>query len=195
VPTVTGLRRARHGRVRVELDGAEWRVLPDDVIVRAGLAVGLRLDRPRLRQLARELRRSRALAIAGRALAARDLSEQGLDERLRRAGVSPATRAEVVDMLRKAGLLDDERLAYARAVALAERGLGDAAIRWDLERRGISPDLADRAVGALEAEAQRARRLVAAHGSGIKIARHLTRKGFSLEAIEAAGLEAVAPEP
>ena len=39
MPTVTALRDDRRGRVAVELDGAPWRVLPLDVVARAGIAV------------------------------------------------------------------------------------------------------------------------------------------------------------
>src|SRR6266511_748438 len=55
---VTALRAAGRGRVRVELDGQAWRVLPLEPVVRAGLAEGVELDRARLRTLARELRRA-----------------------------------------------------------------------------------------------------------------------------------------
>jgi hypothetical protein len=60
---VTALRE-RRGHVAVELDGQAWRTVPLEVVVRAGLAVELELDRPRLRLLRRELRRAEALAAA-----------------------------------------------------------------------------------------------------------------------------------
>ncbi len=149
---VTALRAAGRGRVRVELDGQAWRVLPLEPVVRAGLAEGVELDRARLRTLARELRRARALGVAGRALARRDLSERCLRERLRRVGVAPAGTDQVVGTLRRAGLVDDERFASARALALADRGLGDAAIRFDLERHGISPAELEAALSGLQPE-------------------------------------------
>ena len=40
MPTVTGLREDRRGRVAVELDGSPWRTLPADVVVRAGSPAG-----------------------------------------------------------------------------------------------------------------------------------------------------------
>jgi hypothetical protein len=68
--------------VAVELDGRPWRVLPADAVVRAGLAVGRRLDR-----LESELHRARrALAREGvtpkslRRLATRGFSRDTLDE-------------------------------------------------------------------------------------------------------------------
>ena len=61
-PVITALRERKRGRVAVELDGAPWRVLPTDAVVRAGLTVGRPLDRATARELAREVRRAKALA-------------------------------------------------------------------------------------------------------------------------------------
>ena len=64
MPGVTALRAPRPGAVDVELDGARWRTLPLEVVVRTGLQVGEELDRPRLRLLRRELRRHEAITAA-----------------------------------------------------------------------------------------------------------------------------------
>ena len=66
--------------------------MPDVVVVRARLALGLDLDRPLLREIRRELRRAEAFERAGRTLARRDVSEADLRARLERGGVAPATR-------------------------------------------------------------------------------------------------------
>ncbi|TML26364.1 MAG: hypothetical protein E6G26_11915, partial [Actinobacteria bacterium] len=102
MPTVTALRDDRRGRVAVELDGTPWRVLPVDVVVRAGIAEGRALDRPALRLLRRELRRADALHVAGRALRHRDLSRHRLSERLERAAVTPTVAAESLAALESA---------------------------------------------------------------------------------------------
>lgn len=172
--------------MEVELDGSPWRVLAADAVVRAGLGVGRTLDRPLARQLARERRRAEALRHAGRALGTRDLSREELDERLTRRGVTAAARADVVETLERGGLIDDERFAVGRAEALARRGYGDAAIRHDLERRGISYDALAAAVAGLEPERERAERLVAAQGAGAAAARRLAARGFGEDAIDAA---------
>jgi hypothetical protein len=52
-PRVTALKARRDGRVLVQLDGNDWRVLRADVVVRARLTPGTELDRPRLREVAR----------------------------------------------------------------------------------------------------------------------------------------------
>jgi regulatory protein len=186
VPTITALRERRRGRVVVELDGAPWRELPLAVVARAGLAAGVALDRPALRLLRRELRREEALSVATRALRARDLSARRLTERLERAAVAPDAVEASLATLSRAGLIDDGRLARNRAQGLADRGYGDAAIRHDLQRQGVDPELVQAALENIETETERARRLVEARGPGPKTAQYLARRGFAEEALEAA---------
>jgi len=195
VPTVTRLAAGGRGRVVVELDGAPWRTLPVEVVARAGLSEGRLLDRPALRLLRQELRRSEALAVAGRALRRQDLSERGIAERLGRASVAPATIAASLAVLSRAGLVDDARFARTRAGSLAERGYGDAAIRYDLERQGVAPELAQEALESLEGEGERARRLVERRGRSARTARYLASKGFGEGAVEAVLEGDFAPDP
>jgi SOS response regulatory protein OraA/RecX len=192
VPRVTRLRPLRGDRVALDLDGARWRDLPTAVVVRAGLREGADLDRPALRALGSELRRHRALAEATRALRHADLSRRALDERLRARGASADAAAGALATLERAGLVDDERVAAARARALAGRGYGDAAIRADLERRRLDPAALEAALALLEPETERARRLVEERGSSPRTAGLLARRGFSAEAIEGAGCGVVA---
>jgi SOS response regulatory protein OraA/RecX len=183
-PTVTGLRERKRGRVAVELDGAPWRVLPTDAVVRAGLGVGRPLDRPMARDLARELRRARALAQATRLLAASGRSRRELEQRLARARHSDSARAEAVGALERAGVLDDARLAEGRAELLARRGYGDAAIRADLSRRLIPAEEAACAVAALEPELARIRRLLEGRAVTPAVLRRLAGRGFSRDTLE-----------
>jgi SOS response regulatory protein OraA/RecX len=158
------------------------------------LRVGVTLDRARLRVLRRELRRSEALDLAGRTLRRRDLSRRALEERL--AGhVAASACEEALAALARAGVVDDERVAASRAVSLADRGYGDAAIRHDLRCRGLDPVDIDRAVGSLEPEAERAAAIVSRRGNGPKTARSLAAKGFSDEAVAAAVSGAFATDP
>ena len=190
MPTVTGLREDRRGRVAVELDGSPWRTFPADVVVRAGVSEGRALDRPALRLLRRELRRAEALAVAGRALRARDLSARELARRLEQRAVSPSVAQDSLAALSAAGLLDDARFAENRAGSLAERGYGDAAIRHDLEQRGVPAELVEAAVAGLEPESVRAGRIVCRRGTGAGTARYLAGKGFGEDVLEqAAGID------
>ena len=185
-PTISALRPKRRGKVLVELDGAPWRVFAEDVVVRAGLRIGLELDRERLRRLARERRRHRALTLATRALRHRDLSERRLADRLARSGVRAPERAEALETLSRAGYVDDARYALERARSLAARGLGDRAIRFALERDGIDAETGEQALAALEPEATRAEALATRKGRTRATARYLARRGFGEEAVEAA---------
>jgi len=185
LPTVTALRDDRRGRVAVELDGAPWRVLPADVVVRAGLVEGRALDRDALRRVGRELRRAEALRVAGRALRSRDLSRRRLAERLERT-VPPQTAAESLATLERAGLVDDQRVAQARAGGLADRGWGDEAIRHRLRAEAFDEAVVAEAVHALEPEGERARRLIDRRGPGPRTARYLAGRGFGEDAVEAA---------
>ena len=171
--------------MKVELDGSPWRTVPVDVVLAAGLYVGLVLDRQRLRVIRRELRSREALSRASRLLARRDLTEQGLDAELQRRRVAPAARRATVSRLRQAGAVDDARLAHRRAEVLARRGAGNLLIRADLESRGVAAELVEAAVEALPAERDRVQAIVSTRGSGPATARYLARRGFDDDAIEA----------
>jgi len=128
----------------------------------------------------------RALEVATRALAKRDFSARGLRDRLAEADVGPEEADQAVAELEHAGLVDDDRFARQRAEALAERGKGDAAIRFDLERQGVGAELAVEAVAGLEPERDRAERIVAKRGPSPRTARLLAGRGFDAESVELA---------
>jgi len=182
-PRLTALRRAGPGRVALELDGRPWRTVPDDVVVRTGLAAGTELERPVLRVLRTELRRARALGVAGRALARRDLSAREVAARLDRAGVGDAVAEEVGETLRRSGAVDDRRVAGRRAVSLAERGWGDAAIEAQLLAAGLHEALVHEALAGVEPERARATRLLAGAEDRRRAARRLAARGFSPDTV------------
>jgi SOS response regulatory protein OraA/RecX len=183
-PVVTGLRERKRGRVAVELDGKPWRVLPTDAVVRAGLTVGRPLDRSTAREVAREIRRTKALAAATRSLAASDRSKRALEQRLAHAGHSAAAREDAIASLARTGALDDERLAESRAELLARRGYGDRAIHADLRRRMVAPEAAATAVAALEPEIVRLRGVLENTIVTPALLRRLAGRGFSRESLE-----------
>ena len=174
------------------LDGEPWRTLPAEVVLKAGLEVGIAVDRERARRVRHELKRHEAMARAARALRTRDLSAAELDVRLGRANVAPAARADAIERLSDAGAIDDERFGRLRAQALADRGAGDFLVRHDLELRGIAGEAIEAAIESLDPEPVRAARICARRGPGPKTARYLVRKGFSEDTIEGACAEVVA---
>ena len=186
-PTVTGLRERKRDRVAVELDGRPWRILPTDAVVRVGLAVGRPLDRRAARDLAREVRCARALAGATRTLATSGRSRGELEQRLVRAGHAREAREEALATLDRAGLVDDLRLAQARADVMARRGYGDAAIRADLRKRLIPSEALVEALSTLEPELDRAQRHLGGAPPTAKTMRRLVGRGFSRETLEEIG--------
>lgn len=183
-PRLTGVRRKRQGRVALELDGRPWRVVPDEVVVRCGLAAGVELDRPLLRALRRELRRVEALDTAVRVVARRDVSVRRLRERLATRGVRSPDAESALGALASAGLVDDERLARTRAERLAERGWGDAAVVARLEHEGLAREHVRAALSGLEPESVRAARVAEGLNDPRAAWRLLARRGFAAESIE-----------
>jgi SOS response regulatory protein OraA/RecX len=127
---------------------------------------------------------SDAFAAVVSALARTDLSTAELDRRLARSGFDEPARQHALDRALAAGYLDDARVARERARRLADRGSADAAIRLDLERRGLSPELVEDAVAALPDERERAEQVAARLGGGVRAARALVRKGFADDVVE-----------
>jgi SOS response regulatory protein OraA/RecX len=187
VPVVTALRERPRGRVEIELDGAAWRLVPAEAVVRAGIVVGRALDRDAARALGRELRRAEALGTALRALRHRDRTRESLRERLSARGAPARAQEEALEALERAGLVDDTRVAESSARALAERGYGDAAIRFRLEGEGLSAGLVAEALAGLDAEPERALRLVERRGEGPKTLRWLAARGFDEATLEEVG--------
>jgi SOS response regulatory protein OraA/RecX len=184
VPVVTALRERPRDRVEVELDGVPWRLVPAEAVVRTGLSVGRALDREAARTLGRELRRAEALGVAMRALRYRDQSRRRLEERLSRRGMRTEAQEDALAALEQAGLVDDGRVASARAEALAARGYGDAAIRFKLEGEGLAAELVGEAVAGLEPEAVRAGKLLDRRGRGPASVRWLASRGFDAGTLE-----------
>lgn len=126
-----------------------------------------------------------ARETALRALRHRDLSARELGKRLSARGHEESEVEETLATLERTGLLDDSRFAASRARSLAGRGAGDTFIKYDLGRAGLSGELVDDVVQALEPESERARVIVARRGESPKTARYLRAKGFSDETVRA----------
>jgi len=126
------------------------------------------------------------IEVAARSLRHHDRSRAEIDERLAKAGVGELERPEALDRLERLGYVDDARFAATRAAALADRGQGDAAIRFDLRGRGIAEEAIETALAGLASEVERAVQLAEQLGRTPKAAARLRRKGFGADALEAA---------
>lgn len=161
-----------------------WRVVPLEAVYRADLVVGCRVGRAQARELRSEIRRQEALGIAVGTLRRREHTAASLDMRLERRGVAPAERRRAIGTLARAGVVDDERFARARAALLAERGCGDLLIADDLERHGVEAVLAAEAIACLQPEVRRAAEVVSKRGLTPKTVRSLAAKGFGEASLE-----------
>jgi regulatory protein len=126
------------------------------------------------------------IEIATRSLRHRDRSSHEIDERLAKAGVTAPDRADALRTLERVGYLDDARFASTRAAALASRGQGDRAIRFELAGHGLSAEQVETALATLLPEADRAAALADRLGRTPKTAARLSRKGFSTDSLETA---------
>jgi len=126
-----------------------------------------------------------ALESALRALRHRDRTARELDRRLAERGFDASERERALDTLRRTGVVDDERYAHNRAEALAARGAGDELIRHELDAAGVDAELAEVAVGSVEPELERARRIVESRGRSPKTARYLRGGGYAHDTVSA----------
>jgi regulatory protein len=97
----------------------------------------------------------RAIDLAYRAVARRDLTVAELRARLERKHVPPEAIDDAVAELEETGFLDDAR--YARQFAEDKRELeqwGMDRIAQDLRRRGIAPQLIDAAVATHDRDSE-----------------------------------------
>ena len=127
-----------------------------------------------------------ALEAATKALARRDRSAAALTAYLERKGVEADEARAAVERLREAGYVNDERYAATRAEVLADRGYGDEAVRFELEREGLAGDQVAAALLALPPERERAAGFLLQARTPLVGLRRLAAKGFSADALEAA---------
>ena len=127
---------------------------------------------------------SDALDHALRALRHRDRSTVEIDRYLESRGVTDDERRTALETLVRTDLVDDRRYAERRGHSLADRGAGNALIRYELARAGLDPDVVDDVLASLTPERERAEAIVARRGAGPKTARYLAGKGFSHDVAE-----------
>lgn len=133
-----------------------------------------------------------AKSICLRQLTGQARSRSELDAALRRREIPPDVAQRVLDRFTEVGLIDDA--AYAQAFVASkhrDRGLGRAALRTELRRKGIDGPAADRALEPVDTDAERrraadlvAKRLDSAVFAGLPAARRrllglLARRGYS----------------
>lgn len=101
---------------------------------------------------------SMARAIVMRQLAMTARSRGQLETKLRQRGCDDAVVAKVLDRMTEIGLVDDE--AYAGMLVREKhdvKGLARSALAHELRKQGVDPELADAALGQVDAADERLR--------------------------------------
>lgn len=139
------------GLVRVRSGSRTLALLHPREAEALGLKPGRVVDERMRAELARAQARSAVRRNAERLLARRALTEAELVERLTALGGETLPVAEVVASLRRAGAIDDARVAAGAAAAWLGRGRSAAAVAARIEARGLGHDAAVQAVHAAAA--------------------------------------------
>ena len=139
---------------------------------------------------------AKAKKDAFRLLSFRARSTSELRDRLLKKKYAPDMAEEVLSFCAKQGFLDDEKFAKLYAVSrMQSRPTGKRMMRFELQSKGVSAAVAERALGsiedfdekevALEAASRRHRLMknVPAQTSKARIYGFLKRRGFSQESV------------
>ncbi len=134
------------GYLIVEVDGARFASLPEEIVALLGLLKGKLLEQDAFGELTRVADVEAAHRVALRLLAHRPRAVNELLRQLRNRGHNPSAAAEAVGRLEANGLLDDLEFARHFARVRTGRGHGPARLISDLLARGVDKRLAERAV-------------------------------------------------
>ena len=127
-----------------------------------------------------------------------DRTEKQISQLLARRGYVPPVIDDVIDRLKRSGLVDDARYAKRMAETRSGQAVGIYALKRSMKARGISDDDIDAAVEGLDDEQQAEAALTIARGlirkyTGLsprqaraKLSQALARRGFGWSAVESA---------
>ena len=193
--TVTSIeKQERRRRYNVFVNGEFAVALEPEVFATSGLRVDERVTAERLRELAVEDLRKRALDGALRLLAARPRSEKEVRERLVRRGLPHDIIVHTLERLREYGYVDDTE--FARFWVEARSGAnprGRYVVRRELRMKGVDQEIADKAMEALpeERSARKAARKKLPSLRGLeypdfrnRLAGYLVRRGFGYDVVK-----------
>ncbi len=134
------------GYLIVEVDGARFASIPEEVVALLGLLKGKQLEQDAFAELTRVADVEAAHRVAIRLLAHRPRAVNEMLRQLRNRGHNPSAAAEAVGRLEANGLLDDLEFARHFTRVRTGKGHGPARLISDLRARGVDKRLAERAV-------------------------------------------------
>lgn len=151
---VTALKRNSRAPdyLTVEIDGARFASLPEEVVARLELKAGRELTPEQFSALEFADDTERSYQRALRMLRARPRAVNDLMRRLRQKGHNPSAVAKAVGRLEDSGLLDDEHYAEHYVRVKAPQGFGRARLLSDLLSHGVDGRLAERCIDRVMGE-------------------------------------------
>ncbi len=104
-------------------------------------------------ELSIEEQREKAREIVVRQLAMMDRSRAQLSEALERRGIGPEVADEILERFEEIGLIDDAHFAEVLTrTRFSEKGASRRAILVELQRKGVSRDIAEHALEQIDPE-------------------------------------------
>jgi regulatory protein len=128
--------------------------LSADIIVKFGLNSGVEISDKTYKEVLRADTIYRAVFTALTLVGRRSYSEKSLYEKLLQKGYDEDNSKAAVKRLKELGYINDEKYAQTYAKYLADKGKGGLAVRKELEQKGISQDLANKALSSFEREGE-----------------------------------------
>lgn len=126
-------------------DGTKMRI-PAALVADFGLYKGMALEKEALAELSDSARLASAKSRALRMVSASSMSERQLKQRLIQRGERPEDAQEAAQWLKELGAVDDAAMAHRVVRASIEKGYGEARIRQELYKKGISREYWDEAL-------------------------------------------------
>ncbi len=147
---ITAVTRAKGTRYRIEVDGAYWYILDEEIIATYHLYAGEEVTPELLEEAKTAADRRKARERALYLLEYRDHGKRELVEKLKKS-VSPEIAEETADRMEELGLLDDE--VYAAKLAeqyLNQKRWGRRRAEQQLRMKGFDRELISRALDDAE---------------------------------------------
>lgn len=187
ITAITAAGPTQRARRLVFSDGSDGVVLPKCVLKELGLNEGDEVDLATLSDERADLEPAAARDRALQLLNYRERSVAELGRRLHEDGYLPSIVRSTVDRMQELGLVDDERFASLYARSRVAAGYGPRRIARELREKGVSEDIATRAIDACSEESELDRAVDALRGKRPadakdrdRLMRRLVSRGFSL---------------
>ena len=149
---ITALTKKNGSRWQVDVDGAYWYILDAELILQYHLRVGMEVEETLLAEVMDAAQRRKARERAFYLLELREHSKKELIDKLARS-VSYEIAEETAGRMEERGLIRED--AYARRLAeylMLTKKRGPRRVRLEMRQKGLSEDLIDAAIEAVQPE-------------------------------------------